>query len=452
MRQTKRHIPRPERRSLLGFALIILLGAALLCLPCATRAGQQTTALTALFTATSATCVTGLVVVDTWQHWTLFGQLVILALIQIGGLGFMSIAVIFAFLTRRQISMRERMLLSASLNIDELSGVIRLTKRVALATFCFEGIGAALLAARFVPEFGVADGIYKGVFHSISAFCNAGFDLMGKRGAFSSLTGYADDPVVCLTISTLIVVGGLGFFVWGEIAARITQGKRRRLAVDTRLVLVMTALLLVIGTAGFYVCERENPATLGSMDAPQQLLAAVFQSVTYRTAGFNTVDLSAARDTTTLMSYVLMLVGGSPGSTAGGIKTTALAIIVLTMRATLTGKRDVNVFRRRIPWMLVRSAVTLFCLGCSISLLSAFVLMAADGLPLNGALFETISAFATVGLTMGYTSSLSTVSRLCLIAEMYIGRVGILTLGLGILTRRVAEPDCQYPDANIRIG
>lgn len=452
MRQDKRHIPRPERRILLGFALIILLGAALLYLPCATRAGEQTSALTALFTATSATCVTGLVVVDTWQHWTLFGQLVILALIQIGGLGFMGIAVIFSFLTRRQISMRERMLLSASLNIDELSGVIRLTRHVTMATLCFEGIGAALLAVRFVPEFGMWDGIYKGIFHSISAFCNAGFDLMGQRGAFSSLTGYVDDPVVCLTISVLIVVGGLGFFVWGDIAIQMTRGKRRRLSVDTRIVLVTTALLVAVGAAVFYLCERRNPATLGNMHAPQQLLAAVFQSVTYRTAGFNTVDLSAARDTTTLLGYALMLVGGSPGSTAGGIKTTALAIIVLTMRATLTGKRDVNVFRRRIPWMLVRSAVTLFCLGISICLLSAFVLMAADGLPLNGALFETVSAFGTVGLSMGYTSGLSTVSRLCLIAEMYIGRVGILTLGLGILTRRVAEPDCQYPDANIRIG
>lgn len=449
-----RHIPRPARKILLGFALIILLGSLLLHIPAASRSGTETDALTCLFTATSATCVTGLVVVDTWSHWSLFGQCIILALIQIGGLGFLSIAAIVSFLLGRRISMRERMEMSAALNMQELSGVIRLTRHVIAATFVLEGVGAAALATRFVPQFGLWEGIYRGIFHSVSAFCNAGFDLMGEKTPFSSLTSYAEDPVVNGTILLLIIVGGLGFYVWGDVAAAICSHRARwqHLTVHTRLVLIVTGILLAAGTLIFYGCERSNPATLGGMNEPQKWMAALFQSVTYRTAGFNTVDLSAARDSTTLASYALMLIGGSPGSTAGGVKTTALAIVVLSMAATLTGKRDVNVFHRRIPPMAVRTAVTLVCLGISISFVSAFVLMAADGIPMQGALFETTSAFATVGLSMGYTSTLSVLSKVCLMLEMYIGRVGILTLGLGLLTPRASEPLYRYPETHIMIG
>lgn len=449
-----RHVPRPARKILLGFALLILLGALLLHIPAASRSGTETDALTCLFTATSATCVTGLVVVDTWSHWSLFGQCVILALIQIGGLGFLSIAAIVSFVLGRRISMRERMEMSAALNMQELSGVIRLTRHVVITTFVLEGMGAIALSTRFVPQFGLREGIYRGVFHSVSAFCNAGFDLMGVHTPFSSLTSYADDPVVNGTILVLIIVGGLGFYVWGDVAASVVSRKSRRqhLTVHTRLVLITTGALLLAGTLLFYGCERTNPATIGAMNEGQKWMASLFQSVTYRTAGFNTVDLGAARDSTTLMSYVLMLIGGSPGSTAGGIKTTTLVIVVLSMAATLTGKRDVNVFHRRIAPMAVRTAVTLVCLGISISLVSAFVLMAADGVPMKQALFETISAFATVGLSMGYTSKLSAVSQLCLIAEMYIGRVGILTLGLGLLTPRASEPLYRYPETHIMIG
>lgn len=439
---------------LLGFALIIVVGALLLLLPFATREGQQTGVLDALFTATSATCVTGLIIADTWTHWTLFGQVVILSLIQIGGLGFMSIAVVCTSLTHKRLSMRQRLLASASWGREDLSGVVRLTRHVVLAALMIEVVGAVLLATQFVPVYGWGDGIYKGIFHAISAFCNAGFDLMGENAPFSSLTMFADAAVVNLTIALLITLGGLGFFVWGDVALRVfgKNAAHRRLSVHSKLVLVMTAILLLAGTVGFFLCEHSNPDTLGGLPLPQQLLASLFQSATYRTAGFNTIDLSGTHETTTLLSCGLMLVGGSPGSTAGGIKTTTLAIVIMTVWATLCGRRDVTIGKRRVDWNTVRSAIVLFSIGVAIIMLSTFVLMQADGVPMLGALFETTSAYATVGLTQGYTPELSDVSRLCLMAEMYIGRVGVLTLGTGLLARGPRQQAYRYPVESVIVG
>ncbi len=437
---------------LLGFACLILLGTLLLCLPCATKAGQQTTVINALFTATSATCVTGLIIADTWTHWTFFGQIVIISLIQVGGLGFMSVAVTLGSVTHRRLSVRTRALASASWGKDELSGVVRLTRRVVLAALVIEAIGALLLASQFVPYYGWGDGIYKGIFHAISAFCNAGFDLMGEHEPFSSLTTYALDPVVNITIALLIIVGGLGFFVWGEVGLRLVGRGEKHMSIHAKIVLITTALLVFGGTVAFFLSERDNAATIQDLTLPQQWLASFFQSTTYRTAGFNTVDLSKAHDTTTLISCALMLIGGSPGSTAGGIKTTTFAVVVMSVWATLRGQKDVTLGRRRIDWMTVRNAIVLFSIGIVIIMLSTFVLMEADGVPMVGAVFETTSAYATVGLTQGYTPHLSAISKLCLIAEMYIGRVGILTLGTGLLARNPKEKAYRYPAESVIVG
>lgn len=444
----------PARWILLGFALIIVLGTILLCLPIATRQGQHTGVYLALFTATSATCITGMTLVDTWTHWSLFGQLVILTLVQIGGLGFMSFVATFSFFMRRRIGIRERLVMSASLNLDELSGVVRLTKRVVIATLFLEAVGAVLLSLRFIPQFGLLDGIYQGIFHSISAFCNSGFDLMGEFSPHAGLTPFVGDIPVTMTVSILAILGGLGFYVWGDLASGLLdRGKRRkRLALHTKVVLIMTIALVALGTVAFLLCEYTNRATIGDMPFWQKLMVSYFHSVSYRTAGFTTVDLGAARETTTMIGSVMMFIGGSPGSTSGGVKTTTIAVILIAIHATLAGKTDMNLFHRRISRRTMRSALTMFSLGIAICMSVAFLFMAVDGIPMVPALYESIAAFSTTGISLGVTMHLSLFSQLCLLAEMFIGRVGILTLGLGLMTRRMHESQYRYPDANIMVG
>ncbi|MDO5547662.1 MAG: potassium transporter TrkG [Eubacteriales bacterium] len=457
----RRRLDRPKTKSmsparwiLLGFALIILLGTVLLCLPVATRSGQHTSPYLALFTATSATCITGMTLVDTWTHWSLFGQIVILTLVQIGGLGFMSFVATFSFFMRRRIGIRERMVMSASLNLDELSGVVRLTKRVVIATLFLEAIGAVLLSIQFIPQFGLQEGIYQGVFHSISAFCNSGFDIMGEIRPRSGLTSFVGDVPVTMTTSVLAILGGLGFYVWGDLASSLLdRGKRRkRLALHTKVVLIMSVVLIAFGTIAFLLCEYTNEATIGDMPFWQKLMVSYFHSVSYRTAGFVTVDLSAARETTTMIGCALMFIGGSPGSTSGGVKTTTVAVMMIAVHATLAGKTDMNLFHRRISRRTMRSAFTMFTLGIVISLGVAFFFMAVDGISTVPALYESIAAFSTTGISLGVTMQLSHFSQLCLLAEMFIGRVGVLTLGLGLMTRRMHESKYRYPDANIMVG
>lgn len=434
----------------LGFLIIILTGAVLLTLPISARSGEPTDFLDALFTATSATCVTGLVTVGTATHWSGFGQMVILLLIQIGGLGFMSLASIASFLTRRTITLRERMVMSAGLNLTENAGIVRLTRRVLLGTLAFEGAGALLLATRFVPRVGLWQGIKMGVFHSVSAFCNAGFDLIGTPdNPFASLTGYADDWLVNLTIMALIVIGGLGFFVWGDIW---DKRRFRRLRLHTKLVLVTTALLLCVGFLLTLIFEWGNPQTLGAMPTQDKVLAAAFQSVTLRTAGFNTIDQAALTGPSQAVACLLMMIGGSPGSTAGGIKTVTAAVLVLSAISALRGRTTVSAFGRTIVSRSIMNAVTMMIVGGMLSLTGACVISYVESAPFGACLFEAVSAFATVGLSMGLTPTLHTISHLILILLMYLGRVGVLTLGVAVLMRHREPPKMQYPDADVMVG
>ncbi len=440
---------KPTQIIVVGFALIVLLGAFLLMLPISSRTGEWTGFLTALFTATSTTCITGLIVVDTYTHWSGFGQCVILLLIQIGGLGFMSIATLFSFLMRRTITMRERMIMTTSLNLEDMSGIVRMTRRVLLGTLLFEGIGAVVLSLRFMSDYGVADGIRKGVFHSVSAFCNAGFDLLGQTKPFSSLGLYVTDPIVNLTIMLLVTIGGIGFYVWNDL---YEHHRFRHLRLHTKIVLITTVVLIFGGALLIGIFEWNNPNSLGQLPLWARPQAALFESVTLRTAGFETIPQGAMTSQTHAISMLLMLIGGSPGSTAGGIKTVTLAVLVLTARSALKGQREVTVFGRTLGTRNIVNAVTMLIIGVTLIFTGALVLLACDDVPFSASLFEATSAFCTVGLTVGITTSLSAVSHLTLIALMFLGRVGVLTLGVAVLMGQQSEASIRYPETQVFVG
>lgn len=432
-----------------GFLALILIGAALLTTPLSSKSGQWTSPLTALFTATSATCVTGLILVDTARYWSGFGQLIILLLIQIGGLGFMTMATLFSLLTRRTITLRERMVLSTGLNLNDPAGIVRLTRRVLLGTLAFEGIGAAVLACRFSFDYGLVKGLKLGIFHSISAFCNAGFDLLGEEKAFASVSAYVDDPVVCLTLMALIIIGGLGFFVWSDL---YEKRKFQKFRLHTKLTLITTAALILSGWLLTLWFEWSNPGTLGALSTPGKLIAAAFQSVTLRTAGFGGLDQAAMTDSSLGLAVVLMLVGGSPGSTAGGIKTVTLAVLLMTAWTAICGKTEVVAFGRRISPRAIMNAVTMLVVAMAFTFGGAIFMSHIEALPLLPCLYEVASAFGTAGLSTGITPGLSNVSHCLLIALMYFGRVGILTLGVGVLMRRQSPPKITYPEGQVMIG
>ena len=440
---------RPGQLIVLVFLGIILLGAGLLCLPAAARSGQPTPFLTSLFTATSATCVTGLIRVDTGTHWTMFGQVVILLLIQVGGLGFMTIACLFFFALRRRIGLRQRMVLAQALGSDTYSGIVSLVRNILRGTAAVEGVGALILFFRFLPEFGFGRALWYGVFHSVSAFCNAGFDVLADVDVGGSLCRYATDPVVNFTIMALIVIGGLGFAVWGDI-----RHHRRfsRLSVYSRLVVIITTVLIFGGAGVFAALEWNNPNTIGELTAPQKLMAALFQSVTLLTAGFATFDQNALSDVSKAASDLLMLVGGSSGSTAGGVKTATVGVILLSAWSTARGRTSVHVMKRRIPRQAVENASALFILVLLLSGLGAAFLSIADHVSLENALYETISALCTVGLTTGITSSLGTASQIILIVLMFFGRLGIMTISVGFMAANRAEERVSYAETKIMIG
>ncbi|MBQ9307622.1 MAG: potassium uptake protein, TrkH family [Clostridia bacterium] len=433
----------------LAFLGIILAGTLLLLLPISTRSHTSSPFLTALYTATSATCVTGLSLVDTYTHWSLFGHIVILCLIQIGGLGFMAIASSLIFLFRGRVGMKQQLLMAQSLGTPDFQGIVRMQKWMLRMAFLTEGIGAVLLTLRFLPEFGFARSLWLGVFHSVSAFCNAGFDILGFRSAGSSLITYGTDPFILLPVALLVIVGGLGYVVWEEI---FTRRSWKKLSVYAKLVCLTTLALLIAGTLLVLVYEYHNPQTLGNLSFPQKLLAAFFQSVTLRTAGFSGIAQRELTEGGKAVSMFLMLVGGSSASTAGGLKTVTLVVILLFLWSRMRGKPTVTVFHRTVPAGLVLNALSIFGLMFSLAFAGAAIICMTSDLTFTEACYETVSAIATVGLSCDASTRVSLIGKLLIILYMYFGRVGVLTISLGFLHPSDTEPRYRYADTQLLIG
>lgn len=447
----ERRKPDHAARVLTGFfLLVIFLGSVLLSLPVSSRNGESCGAMTAVFTATSATCVTGLSLVDSYSQWSAFGQVVLLGLIQIGGLGYMAFVSVFYFLLRRRIGLRERLVLQQAMALDELEGVVRLVRLMLAGTFLVEGTGALILTFRFLTEYPLKKALWLGVFHAISAFCNAGFDILGFITPGASLGAYRGDVVVNLTLSALIAIGGLGFFVWNDLL--MLRQKNHRLSVHTRLVLWTTGTLLAGGTLAILALEWNNPATLGGLTVGKKILAAFFQSGTTRTAGFAAVDQGSLTGSGKLVSMLLMLVGGSSGSTAGGIKTVSVALLFLMSYSVLRNHKETVLFGRRIPQQQMASAASIALLVSGLGLMGGMILSATNGLALSDCLYESISAICTVGLSTGITAGLNLGSKILLIVYMFFGRVGIMTISFAFMTKIPPDNAVRRPEARVLIG
>ena len=439
----------PTKTIALAFAGIILLGALLLTLPIASRSGISCGFRPALFTATSATCVTGLVLYDTWTQWSGFGQIVIISLIEIGGLGFMSAASLVVFLFRRKVGLKQRMVMAQALSLTDMEGVVRLQRLVILGSLSVQSVGALIIMLRFLPQYGFASALKWGVFHSISAFCNAGFDIFGCITSGNSLVELNSDPVLLLTLGALVVIGGLGFLVWQEI---ITVRSWKKFSVYTKLVLLTTLAVLLLGWLLICILEWHNPGTLGPMSVGEKLLNGLFQSITLRTAGFAAIDQAALTDAGKAVSLVLMLIGGSSGSTAGGVKTVTIVVLALFLAARARGRNTVCVFKRTIPNSQVLDAMTISAIMVGLAVFGAVFICATSPVSFVDAAFEAVSALATVGVTAGATTSLSVGAQILMIIYMYFGRVGVLTISLGFLMGDKAEERFRYAQTNLLIG
>lgn len=431
----------PAQTIILGFAALILTGGVLLSLPVASESGRATPFLTALFTANSAVCVTGLVVVDTAEHYSPFGELVIMLLIQLGGFGYMTSWALLALILGWRIGLRERMILTEAYNLYAVGGVVRFTRRIVLLALAIEAIGATVLTLRWLREVPIGRAIYMGIFHSISAFNNAGFDLMG---GFTSLTAYVGDPVITLAIAGLIVVGGLGFSVLFDLRAR-------RLTLHSKTVLLTTGVLIATGATLIALLEFANAKTLGGLSVPARILAAFFQAVTPRTAGFATVDIGTLTQPTLALIVALMFIGASPGGTGGGIKTTTFIAPLAVIVSLIRGTGDPTLFRRRLPVFVVYKALTVALVSVAFVLTMTVLLVRIESVDFLPALFEITSAFGTVGLTTGLTQQLSPLGQMTVMATMFGGRVGLLTIAFG-LTRREQTPRIRYPEERLYIG
>ncbi len=443
---------QPTQVMVLGFASVILIGALLLNLPIATQSGESIGFIDALFTSTSAVCVTGLIMADTATYWNGFGHVVIILLIQIGGLGFMTITTLFALITKKRINLKERLLIQESLNQFDLSGLVKLTRYVLLMTFTIEGIGALILSTVFIPQFGLLKGTWYSIFHAISAFCNAGFDLMGPvSGKFTSLTYYVNNFTVSVTISLLIIFGGLGFPVILDI---IKNRKLSKLNLHSKIVLITTVALILVGTSLILVLEYNNPKTIGKLGFGGKVLASFFQSVTTRTAGFNTVNLTAMHENSLFIMIILMFIGAAPASTGGGVKVTTIATLVLTVKSFILGKEDIEVGERRIGTSIVRKSLGIFLIGIIVVLSGTIIITITDpSFSLIEAGFEVVSAFATVGLSLGGSPNLSTLGKIFIMLFMFMGRVGSLTIFMAIMSRKTKKnPPIRYPEGKIIVG
>lgn len=430
-----------------GFLIIILCGTFLLMLPVSDRRMQGTDFLSALFTATSATCVTGLVVVDTYQHFSLFGQIVILLMIQVGGLGFVTIGVRVLLMMGKKIGLADRGLLKDSVNALALGGIVRLTKLIIKGTLLIEGIGALLLSIRFIPEFGFWEGIYYSIFHAVSAFCNAGFDLMGRFEAYSSLVRYTNDWLVNLTVISLILIGGLGFLVWNDLIKN--RLAFRKYSLHTKMVLTALVVLVVVPSLLFWGLERSG--VLGTLSPSGQFWGALFAAVTPRTAGFNTTDVAGMGDAGKILTLVLMLIGGNPGSTAGGVKTTTVMVLLCYIVSMIQHRDGVNVYGRRLEDGMIEKAAVVFTLTLTLAVTASFCICAVDRLPMSDVLLETFSAVNTVGMSTGITRQTGVFSRMVLILLMYCGRIGSLSFALAFTDKR-QKSSVRQPMERINIG
>lgn len=442
-----RHLA-PSRVVLLSFIGLILTGTFLLMLPISSRDGTWTSFMDALFTSTSASCVTGLIVFDTYTHWSIFGQLVLLILIQIGGLGVITMIIFVSILSGKKIGLRSRFLMKESIGGFQMAGIVRITGFIFRGTLLVEGIAALLLSFRFIPEFGWKNGIWKSVFHAVSAFCNAGFDLMGQKAPFSSLTSYQGDGLILGVISFLIILGGLGFFVWDDIRTNQFSFKKYRL--QTKIVLTVTFILILIPALYFFFFEFSRPEW-SSMTLSERFWASLFESVTTRTAGFNSVDYSKLHPASLPIYSILMLIGGSSGSTAGGFKTTTLCVLVVTLISIYSKSEGVQVFNRRLPNSVIIHTIAIITLYLLLFIMSGILLCIFDPISIQEAYFEVASALGTVGLTLGITSQLSTASHIVLIVLMYLGRVGSLTM-LSALSANHPIIESKLPQEEISIG
>lgn len=439
----------PPQILVIGFAAIILLGATLLSLPISSASGQPTLFIDALFTATSATCVTGLVVVDTGSHYSMFGQIVIISLIQVGGLGFMTMATLFAFVLRKRISLKERLILQEAMNQGSMEGIVRLIRRVLVYSLTIEFVAAVIFSIRWSFDLGIAKGIYFGIFHAISFFNNAGFDLFGSVVApFTSLTTYADDWIVNIVSMGLIILGGIGFVVMSDV---VDYKKHKRLSLHSKVVLSATGLLIVVGAIVIFIFEFTNQKTLGSLNWSGKILASFFQSVSPRTAGANTVDIGAMRQASQFFIIILMFIGASPGSTGGGIKTTTFTTLIGAMIAMIRGKEDIVLFHYRLGKDRILKAITLTMIALFLVIFVTMLLTTTENQSFLKLLFEVTSAFGTVGLTMGVTPDLSFFGKIMISLTMFAGRLGPLTLAYALGPK--AEKELyRYPEGKITIG
>lgn len=438
----------PAQILVLGFAGLILIGATLLNLPFATQSGKSIGFIDSLFTSSSAVCVTGLVVVNTAEYWNTFGKVVILILIQIGGLGFMTMATLVAMLLGKKITLKERLIIQEELNQFSLSGLVKLIKYVIISTFIFEGIGAIVLATRFIPKYGYLRGIGFSIFHSISAFCNAGFDLIGN-----SMEPFADDIVVNLAIGFLVIIGGLGYTVYIDIT---NNKKFKQFSLHTKFVLMISGVLLLFGFLFVFIFEYGNPETLGQLSFKGKVLASWFQSLVPRTAGFNSINIASVTDATAFLIIIFMFIGGSPSSTAGGIKTTTAGALALGMVAVIRGRDDVEFMKKRIPNDLIFRALAVIGIGFGIIILVTIILSITEaggkGSFLD-ILFEATSAFGTVGLSRGVTPNLSILGRLVVTLTMFVGRLGPLTMAFAFAKKKKhTKGNYRYPEERILVG
>lgn len=434
----------------IGFAAVILTGGILLSLPISSVSGQYTSLLDTIFTATSAVCVTGLVVLDTGTYWSVFGQWIILILIEIGGLGFMALSTIFALLLGKRISLRERLVMQEAYNTFSLQGVISHVRYMLFFTLAVQGGAALILMTQFIPLYGIGTGIYYGIFHAISAFNNAGFDLLGN---FTSVTVLNTNKVVLMTLGTLINIGGLGYLVWREIISSIRSKKKlKNFSLHSKVVLTISLTLVLFGSLIFLIFEWNNPATMQGMRFSDKIVNSYFSATTPRTAGFNSISNSEMSPAGKLLTMAYMFIGGSPGSTAGGVKTTTLGIVIFTLISVLKGREDVEVYHKKLSQSTVYRAVAVFLLGISIVVMGVMVLSIAEvGATFEVILYEVLSAFGTVGLSQGITPSLTAVSKVTLTLIMYMGRVGPLTVMLALAGKQ-SKANVKYPEGKLLIG